>query len=236
MDAAVRSPYDHLVRSLVRAEADTVELAARTTARIGDVPPARALRAVAAHALSTRERLARVLAGHGVAAMPARRRMSELCRWVIARLVDPERLYGDALDELRRELDVVYELRSAARVDGLFGLIRWCDDWLPARRAHGARRSAAGVVRVARHRPAVRSAPARAAAHRRGRDLAVVPRSPVMHAGTRLASLTIGHDRERSQTGSIAKTRSRDARTHDGEVTESLALDRAHPTFRCCSK
>jgi hypothetical protein len=133
MDAA-RSPYDHLVRALVRAEADTVELAARTTQRIGDVPPARALRAVAAHALATRDRLAHVLAGHGIAATPSRRRMSELCRWLIARLVDPERVYGDALDELRREVAIVHELRSAARVDGLFGLIRWCDDWLPARR------------------------------------------------------------------------------------------------------
>jgi len=135
----VRSPYDHLVRALVRAEADTVGLADRTTHRIGDVPPARALRAVATHAEETRARLASVLAGYGIAATASRRRMSELCRWLIGHVVDAERAYGEALDDLRREIEIVHELRHVARRDGLFGLIRWCDDWLPARRTRVAR-------------------------------------------------------------------------------------------------
>jgi hypothetical protein len=130
----VRSPYDHLVRTILRAESDAVEVADRSAQRIGDVPPTRALRAVAVHASASRERLAHVLGGHGIDACARRHRMSELCRWLIGRLVDAERAYGEALDELRREVDTVRELRAMARMDALFGVIRWCDDWLPARR------------------------------------------------------------------------------------------------------
>ena len=52
-------------------------------------------------------------------------------------LLDP-RSVGALLD-LRHGIDVVRVLREVARLDELFGLIRWCDDWLPARRALVAR-------------------------------------------------------------------------------------------------
>jgi hypothetical protein len=131
---APRTRYDHLVRAFLRAEVDTLELAERTSRRLGDVPPARALRAVAEHAVAGGDRLVHMLAGYGIARAPARSRMSKLTRWIAFRLVDPEHGYRDAADELKRGMELARQVRAMARTDGLFGLIRWCDDWLPARR------------------------------------------------------------------------------------------------------
>jgi hypothetical protein len=52
---------------------------------------------------------------------------------------DPERAYRGALLDLRHGVDVVRVLRDVARLEELFALIRWCDDWLAARRTLVAR-------------------------------------------------------------------------------------------------
>ena len=64
---------------------------------------------------------------------------SKLRQLVTDRIHDAERAYRAALLDLRHGLDVVRVLREVARLEELFAVIRWCDDWLPARRTLVAR-------------------------------------------------------------------------------------------------
>lgn len=132
---------EKLLRELVRAEAQAVDHAPREARRIGETPPALALRDVAVHALSMRPRFAQLLEGHNLAASRGgiTATLSTLRHLVTERIHDAERAYRGALLDLRHGLDVVRVLREVARLEELFALIRWCDDWLPARRTLVAR-------------------------------------------------------------------------------------------------
>lgn len=136
-----RRLLDKLLRELQRSEAQTLEHAPREARRIGESPPVSALRDVAVHAMALRPRLQLALEGHSLVAGRSgiSATLSTLRQLVTDRIHDAERAYRAALLDLRHGLDVVRVLREAARVEELFGLIRWCDDWLPARRALVAR-------------------------------------------------------------------------------------------------
>lgn len=134
-----------LVREVARTELMAVEHAARETRRLGeDAPPARALREVAAHASAQRPRFLSMTEAYGV---PGERgglgaALASLRDLVVDRIVQGERAHRIALADLRNGLDAVRLLREAARADELLGLIRWCDDWMSARRmlvAHAER-------------------------------------------------------------------------------------------------
>lgn len=134
-----------LVREVARNELMAVEHAAREARRIGeDAPPARALREVASHASAHRPRFLAMTEAYGV---PGARgglgaALASLRDLVVDRIVQGERAHRIALLDLRNGLDAVRLLREAARADELLGLIRWCDDWLSARRmlvAHAER-------------------------------------------------------------------------------------------------
>jgi hypothetical protein len=132
---------EKLLRELARSEQQAIEHAPREARRIGETPPVGVLRDVAVHALSMRPRFAHVLDGHN---LPAARggitaTLSNLRDIVVDRIHDAERAYRAALLDLRHGLDVVRVLREVARLEGLFALIRWCDDWLAARRTLVAR-------------------------------------------------------------------------------------------------
>jgi hypothetical protein len=126
-----------LVRELVRSEAHAVEHAARETRRLGECAPVKALREVARHAADMRPRLEHVLVAHGV--RPGRHALAgaltALRSLVADHRQDAERAYRGALLDLRDGLDIVRVLHEVARLEELFALIRWCDDWLGARRA-----------------------------------------------------------------------------------------------------
>jgi hypothetical protein len=131
-----RRLLDKLLRELVRSEAQAIEHAPREAKRIGETAPVQALRDVATHALSMRPRFNQVLDGHslvtgrgGISAT-----LSTLRQLVNDRVHDAERAYRAALLDLRHGLDVVRVMREVARIEELFALIRWCDDWLCARR------------------------------------------------------------------------------------------------------
>jgi len=133
-----------LVREISRAELVAIEHAAREAHRLGDAPPVLALRAVAAHAAAMQPRLAAIVSGYGVP--PARGGLgavlAKLRDLVVDRIVQGERAYRIALLDLRNGLDLVKLLREATRGHQLLGMIRWCDDWLSARRplvAHAER-------------------------------------------------------------------------------------------------
>jgi hypothetical protein len=125
-----------LVRELVRVENVTIEHAPREARRIGDAPPTLALRAVAAHAVAMRARLEDMLEGHGLSRTRSGlgATLASLRSRVVDRVVAAEHAYRTALLQLRHAIDVVVLLRGVARTERLFGVIRWCDDWLAARR------------------------------------------------------------------------------------------------------
>lgn len=132
-----RRLLDKLLRELMRAEVQALDHAPREARRIGESPPVIALRDVAVHALAMRPRLQLALEGHDLASGRGgiSATLSTLRQIVTDRMHDAERAYRAALLDLRHGLDVVRVLREVARLEGYFALIRWCDDWLAARRA-----------------------------------------------------------------------------------------------------
>jgi len=135
-----------LVRETARSEAQALDNPGREAKRIGPEPPIDALQAVADHATMMQARLALVLEGHGLGPTVPRGGLSSalvsLRHLVVDRVVDPERAYRTAMLDLRHGIEVVKLLRDIARREMLFGIIRWCDDWLGARRTLVARAEA----------------------------------------------------------------------------------------------
>lgn len=132
---------EKLIRETLRSEAQAVDYPVRETKRIGEAPPVVALHEVATHAAGMRTRLLAVLNDNEV---PINKgslgaTLASLRHLVVDRVSDPERSFRTALLELRHGLDAVKLLRDVARRVELFGVIRWCDDWLGARRTLVAR-------------------------------------------------------------------------------------------------
>ena len=178
-----------LVREVSRAELMAIEHAAREARRLGeDAPPVAALRAVAAHAEAMRSRFATIVSGYD---LPAVRgglgaALAALRDLVVDRIVQSERAYRIALLDLRQGLDVVKLLREAARGDELFGVIRWCDDWMSARRtlvAHVERELAWFSAIPAHTDAAARTDIAPNIAETRGRAPATSDDRPTSHDG-----------------------------------------------------
>jgi hypothetical protein len=127
-----RRLVEKLVRELMRVEHHAIE---NETCRTGDTPPALALDEIARHAAAMRGRMLAMLDGHGL--VPSRRfreALTALRTRVVDHCIAGEHAYRSALLEQRHALEVAAMLRSTARADHLFGLIRWCDDWIAARR------------------------------------------------------------------------------------------------------
>ena len=129
---------EKLLRELVRAELFAVEHIESQVRRLGECAPVAALREVANHALAMRTRFTRALEGHELvvgrggltAALSTLRPLVD---------EDDEHSYRGALLDFVHGLEVVGVLREVARLEELFALIRWCDDWLSARRTLVAR-------------------------------------------------------------------------------------------------
>lgn len=136
-----RRLLDRLIREIYRGEVQAVEHAAREEKLIGAAAPVLALREVAAHATAMRERFDTIVRAYdlqtGRSSIGAT--LSSLRGLVTDRIVDPERVYRTCLLDLRHGIDVVKLAREVARSEELFGVIRWCDDWLGARRTLVAR-------------------------------------------------------------------------------------------------
>lgn len=135
-----RRLLDKLVREVLRCEQHAIEHAPREARRLGEVPPVDALRDVADHAASMRDRFERMLSGHDVAMNKGSfaATLATLRHLVVDRVVEPERAFRSALLDLRHGVDVVKLLREIAHYEELFGIVRWCDDWLGVRRAQVA--------------------------------------------------------------------------------------------------
>jgi len=126
-----------IVREVSRSELLAVEHAGREARRLGaDAPPTKALGAIAEHAAAMQPRFTAIVAGYDV---PCARgglgaALASLRDLVVDRIIQGERAYRIAVLDLRHGLDLVKLLREATRNDQLLGVIRWCDDWLGARR------------------------------------------------------------------------------------------------------
>ena len=136
-----RRLLDRLIREIYRGELQAAEHAQRTEKQLGAVAPAVALRDVAKHSAAMRDRFDTIVRGYDLQALRSglSATLSSLRGLVADRLADPERAYRTCLLDLRHGIDVVKLAREVARTEELFGIIRWCDDWLGARRTLVAR-------------------------------------------------------------------------------------------------
>jgi hypothetical protein len=138
-----RRLLEKLIRETARAETQAIEHPIREVRRLGTTPPIEALEAVSAHAQTMQSRFTSLLEGHELATQLHRTglgaTLASLRHLVVDRVIDAERSYRTALLDLRHGIEVVKLLREITRREMLFGLIRWCDDWLGARRTLVAR-------------------------------------------------------------------------------------------------
>ena len=136
-----RRLLDRLIREIHRGEVQAIEHAARMEKLIGAVAPVLALREISTNAATMCERFDNLVRGYDLE--PGRitvgTTLSSLRGLVTDRIVDPERTYRTCLLDLRHGIDVVKLAREVARSEELFGIIRWCDDYLRARRTLVAR-------------------------------------------------------------------------------------------------
>jgi len=139
MQSDRRRLLDKLLRELQRSETQAIEHPSREGRRLGETAPVLALREVALHAQQLRPRLVHALDGHALVPGRVSATFSTLRQLVVGRVYDAERSFRGALLDLRHGVDVVRVLRDVARLEELFALIRWCDDWLAARRTLVAR-------------------------------------------------------------------------------------------------
>jgi hypothetical protein len=132
---------ERLVREISRCEAQAIEHAMRIEKLIGFVAPVFALRDVSRHAAAMRVRFDSIVSAYELQPAPSRfnATLSTLRGLVAERVTEPERAYRTCLLDLRHGVDVVKLSREVSRTEELFGLIRWCDDWLGARRTLVAR-------------------------------------------------------------------------------------------------
>ncbi|MDB4963523.1 MAG: hypothetical protein JWP01_3522 [Myxococcales bacterium] len=136
-----RRLLEKLIREITRAETQAIDHPVREAKRIGETAPIVSLREVATHAAAMRTRFQDVLHAHEISVHRGTlgATLATLRHLVVDRVIDAERSFRTALLDLRHGIDVVKLLREVARREELFGVIRWCDDWLGARRTLVAR-------------------------------------------------------------------------------------------------
>jgi hypothetical protein len=126
-----------LMTELFQSERSAYRHPIREAKRLGDVPPAIALRAVAAHANEVLDELpelarARGLEVAGVGTMIGET-FSNVRHFFADRLVDMERSYRATLLGMRHGIDLVRVLRAAALDEADLDLASFCDRWLAVR-------------------------------------------------------------------------------------------------------
>jgi hypothetical protein len=128
-----------LCRELAQSEHSATVHPRREARRLGDISPAHALLAIAAHADEVRPRFEALMAKrqpHGIKAGRAFGHVFSTIRHVIAdRVIDLERSYRGTLLGLRHGIDVVRLLREVALREHDTHLVRFCDEFLLERLA-----------------------------------------------------------------------------------------------------
>ena len=129
--------YCKLCRELAQSERSAVVHTRREARRIGDTPPARALRALGSHAMSMKPRFDALISRRQPAGVMLGRRVGEmfsaLRHWLFDRLVDVERSYRGTLLGFHHGIAVVRLLREVAERECDDHMVQFCDDWLEER-------------------------------------------------------------------------------------------------------
>lgn len=132
---------EKLCRELSQSEHSAIVQPRREAKRLGEIPPALALRAVADHAEAMRPRFDTLVAGRrashrGIAlGRFVGEVFSRLRRMIFDHLIDTERSYRGTLLGCDHGIDVVRLLRAVANEDGDAHLAAFCDEWLAERTA-----------------------------------------------------------------------------------------------------
>ena len=110
----------------------------REARRLGEVPPARALRAVSEHATAVLAELPELARKHGLPVSgfgkTAGFLLSTMRQWVLDRLIEPERSYRGTLGGMRHGVDLVELISQVARAQHHRELAQWSARWLSERR------------------------------------------------------------------------------------------------------
>jgi hypothetical protein len=126
-----------LSRELAQSEHDAMIHPLREARRLGNIPPAAALRAIAAHAAHLRPRLDALLLRHQPFGIRVGRWVarvfSGLRHFFVDRLLSAERSYRGTLLGLAHGLDTARLLREVAHRGEELRLFRFCDDLIAQR-------------------------------------------------------------------------------------------------------
>jgi hypothetical protein len=126
-----------LFTELYQAERSAYRHPIREARRLGDVPPAAALRAVAAHANETLDALPPLAKTRGLAFTSLGAALAEALSTarhaVTDRLAEIERSYRGTLLGMHHGIDLMRLVRAAAHDEGDDALVAFCDEWLPTR-------------------------------------------------------------------------------------------------------
>ncbi len=132
----LRTLYGKLARELAQSERSAFVHTQREARRLGDSPPARALRAVGAHAAAMRPRFDALVEDQPIGAMLARRfgELFSLLRHVVFdRIVDVERSYRGTVLGFYHGLGVARLLREVAERLDERDMAAFCDAWISER-------------------------------------------------------------------------------------------------------
>jgi hypothetical protein len=136
-DHAMQSLLESLARELFQTETSATSHCGREAKRLGSVPPAFAMQAVAEHAETVLRELPAVAEAHGVpvsgAGVAVGQLFSELRDKVFDKLIRSERSYRGTLLGMRHGVDLVQLLERAAQAAGDLGLAHFCQNWLQQR-------------------------------------------------------------------------------------------------------
>ena len=124
-----------LCRELAQSEQSAMVHALREARRLGDVPPARALRLIAAHATQLRPRLEELTRTPPVGVRLGRSvgAAFSVLQHAVFGVVDSERSYRQALLGLRHGVDLTRLLREVALRETDAALVHLCDEFLVER-------------------------------------------------------------------------------------------------------
>lgn len=135
----LRKLKEKLCRELSQSEHSAIVQPRREAKRLGAIPPADALRAIADHAAAMRPRFDALVEGRRASRRGIEigrfvgEMFSRLRRTLFDHLIDTERSYRGTLLGCDHGIDVVHLLRAVAREDGDAHLAGFCDEWLAAR-------------------------------------------------------------------------------------------------------
>ncbi len=135
----LRKLREKLCRELSQSEHSAIAQPRREAKRLGDVPPARALLAIAQHAESQRARFDALAAARGAGRVGLGlgkwigELFSLLRHYLFDRLIDTERSYRGTLLGVTHGVDIVRLLSAVATREGDAHLLGFCEEWLNTR-------------------------------------------------------------------------------------------------------